>query len=143
MADTKVKDTQVKESNFFKHVLIASLISFIIASYPVYAYAASVQIYSIICGFGIALINAIAGYMLNRMAFNKPVKVFMAVVFGGMGLRILFICLLLLILLYFAKLDEVSLIASVFYFYIVFSAIEIYHLHTRTEKAKQQAGKTV
>ncbi len=120
-----------KGPNFIKQLIIASLIAIIIASYPVYAYANKVQVYSIICGYIIGLINALAGFKLNELAFKKPVKMFMVIVFGGMGIRMMFIAISIVILLYFAKFDEVSLVASVFFFYILFVALEIIYLHKK------------
>lgn len=116
-------------SGFLKQVIYASLAVIIIGVYPVAAYANQVQIYSIISGFLIGLLNAFIGYKLNTLAFNKPVKKFMAVVFGGIGLRILIIFLFLVIFLYFVKLDEITLIGSVFFFYVLFVSLEINYFH--------------
>jgi uncharacterized membrane protein (UPF0136 family) len=120
-----------KDLNFIKHLVIASIIAFVLAVYPVYAYASKLQVYSIISGYVIGLLNALVGYKLNNLAFNKPVKSFMVIVFGGMGVRMMFIAITILILLYFAKLDEVSLVASVFFFYMLFVALEINYLHRK------------
>jgi hypothetical protein len=129
-----------KAPNFINQVIIASIISFIIASYPVYAYASELQVYSIICGYLIGLVNAFSGYKLNNMAFNKPVKMFMILVFGGMGIRMMFIAISIVILLYIAKLDEVSLVATVFFFYILFAALEINYLHKKQLLNKKAAS---
>jgi ABC-type thiamin/hydroxymethylpyrimidine transport system permease subunit len=125
-------------NGFVKHVVIATLIVIVIASYPVSVYANKVQVYSIISGFVIGLLNALIGYKLNSIAFTKPNKSFMAIVFGGMGLRMLAILILLLILLYIANLDEITLIASVFFFYVLYAAIEIIHLNKAQSRSKQQ-----
>lgn len=121
--------TKSSGSGFLKQVIYASLAVIIIGVYPVAAYANQVQIYSIISGFLIGLLNAFIGYKLNTLAFNKPVKKFMAVVFGGIGLRILIIFLFLVIFLYFVKLDEITLIGSVFFFYVLFVSLEINYFH--------------
>ncbi|MFI5212126.1 MAG: hypothetical protein ACHQIH_04530, partial [Ignavibacteria bacterium] len=89
-----------KEPNFIKQLTVASLVAIVVASYPVYAYANKVQVYSIICGYIIGLISALAGYKLNELAFKKPVKSFMVIVFGGMGIRMMFIAISIVILLY-------------------------------------------
>lgn len=134
--------TNGKDPNFIKHLITASIISIVIATYPVYAYASQIQVYSIICGYIIGLINAVAGYRLNELAFKKPVKSFMVIVFGGMGIRMLFIAISILILLYIAKLDEVSLVASVFFFYILFVTLEINYLHKKQLLSKKTVSGT-
>ncbi len=129
---------KVSELSFIKHVIISSIIVFVIAVYPVYIYADKLRIYSILCGYIIGLINAILGYKLNKLAFSRSVKSFMVIVFGGMGIRILIIALLLMVLLYAAKLDEVSLVASVFFFYILFAVLEINYLHRSQIQTKKE-----
>lgn len=119
------------DSKFFKYIIIASLIAIVIAVYPVTIYASAVQLYSFVFGYLISLLNALLGYKLNTMAFNRSVKSFMILVFGGMGIRLMIVSLLMLILLQFTSLDAMSLVGSVFFFYVLFITIEIYFLHTK------------
>jgi hypothetical protein len=126
------------EHSFFKNVLIASLIILLAAAYPVKVYLSQVQIISIICGYLISLLNAFLGYKLNVMGINKPVKSFMVLVFGGMGLRILILVILLLVLLRIAGLDEVSLVGSAFFFYIVFMTLEVLYFHKKQLNIKTE-----
>jgi hypothetical protein len=128
---------------FIKQIAIAGLIVLVIISYPVYAYASELQAYSIASGFMIGLINALIGYRLNEKALSKSTRNFMVIVFGGMGIRMIVIAILLLSLLYIAKLDEVSLVASVFFFYMLFVALEINYLHKKQIKLKQESSDTV
>ncbi|HEY3250560.1 MAG TPA: hypothetical protein VGK25_05525 [Ignavibacteria bacterium] len=120
---------KVSGLGFVNQVIAVSLIILLLCIYPVSIYATNLQVYSIVSGYIIALLNALIGYKLNTLAINKSVKSFMVIVFGSMGLRMMFIAILLLILIYFAKLDELSVVGSVFFFYIVFTSIEIIHLH--------------
>jgi len=131
-----MKNKASSASRFYKHIIVSSLIVFILGFYPVSVYVSDTQFYSIISGYVLGLLNAIAGYYLNTMALNKSIKSFMVLVFGGMGLRMIFIAIVILCLLYFAGLDEVSLVASVFGFYILFVIIELYHLHKRQMEIK-------
>lgn len=133
MSDIGNKDLKPK---FVTHLVLVSVIVFVLAAYPVLVYAASKQVYSIIGGYLIGLVNALIGYKMNEAAFNKPVKVFMALVFGGMGIRIMIIGFSIFMLLYFAKLDEYSLIGSVFVFYVVFLILEITYLHKKQQQVK-------
>jgi hypothetical protein len=126
-----MKPGVISDTQFIKHVVVASIIVLILSSYPVIVYASAIQIYSIICGFCIALINALAGNFLNTLALKKPGKSFMVIVFGSMGIRMMFIAIVLMIMIFFAKLDDFTLVGTVFFFYIIFVSIEIFHLHKK------------
>lgn len=119
----------VTDSGFTKGIIAASLIVIVVCIYPISVYASQVQVYSFVCGYIIALLNALAGNRLNTLALSKPGKSFMVIVFGSMGLRMMFIVIFLVILIYFAKLDDFALVGSVFFFYIIFVSIEIFYLH--------------
>jgi hypothetical protein len=118
-------------TRFLKVIAVYSLITFIIAAYPLYKYTSGVQLYSIISGFVISLLNALLGFKLNVTAFEKSMKSFMVLVFGGLGIRVIIVILFLVILLQFSLFEPFSLIASVFFFYILFISIEIYFLHRK------------
>jgi hypothetical protein len=68
------------------------------------------------------------------MAFKKPVKSFMVIVFGGMGLRIILVGLFLLIAVSFTNLNAASLVGSVFVFYVLFVTLEILYLNKKQLK---------
>lgn len=123
--------------NFLKYAAIISLILIAAAFYPVYKYASEIQIYSFAAGYGISLLNALIGYKLNTMAFGKPTKSFMVLVFGGMGIRLLIVMLILLIILVYSPLDSMSLVGSVFFFYTIFIILEIYFLQKLQGQAKK------
>lgn len=129
------------DSVFLKYVVYSSLIVFAIAFYPVYKYASSLQLISAVYGYLISVINVLAGYGLNSIAFEKKVKSFMVIVFGGMALRMLLVAVLLLVLLYAVKLDPVSLVASVFFFYFLFISIEIKFLYKKSSTGKKNTNR--
>jgi hypothetical protein len=122
---------------FLKYVLIASIIVFVVASYPVYLYASPEQIKAIVYGYLISLVNVVIGFSLNNAALGRKTKSFMVMVFGGMLIRMLIVAVLLLALLYIARLEPVMLTASVFFFYFLFISIEIKFLHKKIKTEKQ------
>lgn len=122
---------------FLKYVLIASFIVFVVALYPIYLYALPKQTESIVYGYLISLVNVVIGFSLNNAALGRKPKSFMVLVFGGMLIRMLIVAVLLLVLLYFAKLEPVMLTASVFFFYFLFISIEIKFLHKKIKTEKQ------
>jgi hypothetical protein len=130
--------TQIRKFDpaFIKYVLYASIIVLIVSFYPVHVYASPLQLRSIIYGYLISLLNVIIGYTLISKGFDKKFKSFMVIVFGGMLVRMVFVAILLFILLYFAKLEPVSLVASVFFFYFLFISIEIIFIHKKSIQNK-------
>ena len=126
-----------KQPGFFKFIVLSSLIVIILGSYPVWKYFTVNQINSFIFGYIVSLMNAIIGYKLNTMAFGKPTKTFMMLVFGGMGIRLILVMLFLVILIQFTTLDSLSLVGSVFFFYTLFISIEIYFLHKQQLQVKK------
>lgn len=126
-----------KQPGFFKFIVLSSLIVIVLGSYPVWKYFTVNQINSFVFGYIISLMNAIIGYKLNTMAFGKPTKTFMMLVFGGMGIRLILVLLFLVILIQFTTLDSLSLVGSVFFFYTLFISIEIYFLHKKQLQVKK------
>lgn len=120
------------ELRFVRNVLLASAVVLILAFYPVYSYASGIQTLSIVCGYFISLANVLIGFGINERAFNKKVKSFMVIVFGGMAVRMVFVLLVLVLLLTFSDLDTISLVSSVFFFYFLFIAIEIHSLYKKS-----------
>lgn len=129
-------DSKYSFGRFVKLLLIVSLITFILAAYPVYVYASRVQIYSFALGFLLSLFNALIGYSMSVKAFGRSVKSFMVMVFGGMGIRLLIVIIFLVLILQFTSMDALSLTGSVFFFYTLFISLEIYFLHKMSAKAK-------
>jgi len=113
---------------FIKYILVWSAIILLIAIYPVFFFASTNQVLSIAVGYAVSFINVIIGYSLNKTALRKNVKSFMVIVFGGMAIRLVVVAIILLILLTYSKLESVSLVSSVFFFYFLFISIEIYFL---------------
>ena len=130
-------ESSSKQPGFFKFIVLSSLIVIVLGSYPVWKYFTVNQINSFVFGYIVSLMNAIIGYKLNTMAFGKPTKTFMMLVFGGMGIRLILVMLFLVILIQFTTLDSLSLVGSVFFFYTLFISIEIYFLHKQQLQVKK------
>jgi hypothetical protein len=117
---------------FIRDIFAASVIVSVLAFYPVYRYASEIQVYSIVSGYLLSLLNILTGFTLNEIAFEKKIKSFMVIVIGGMTLRMVLVIILLVLLLHYAVLDTVYLVSSVFFFYFVFTSIEIYHISKKS-----------
>lgn len=119
---------------FVRDTLTASVIVAVLAIYPVYRYTSEIQLYSILSGYFISLLNVFAGFSLNELAFEKKIKSFMVIVIGGMTIRMIGVIILLVLLLHYTILDTVYLVSSVFFFYFVFTSIEIYNLSKKSSR---------
>ncbi|MGH2575482.1 MAG: hypothetical protein ACRDFC_07265, partial [Ignavibacteria bacterium] len=106
---------------------------FIISFYPIYIYASTTQIYSFIYGYLISFLNVLIGYGLIETALSRGIKKFMAIIFGGMFIRIFLAACLIIVLISYANADTMALVSSVFLFYFVFISIEIHYLHKRNK----------
>jgi hypothetical protein len=114
--------------DFFKKILLASFLVFLIGIYPLSQYASGIQITSIISGYIISLVNAVLGFLMILWALSKSTHSFMVIVFGGMIARMVFIFIILILLISYSNTENVTLISSVFFFYFLFMSIEIFYL---------------
>jgi hypothetical protein len=123
---------QKYDSKFIRDIFAASAAAAFICMYPAYMYASANQLIALGAGYLVSLINILAGFWLYELAYNRNTKSFMVLVFGGMLVRMFFVAVCLLILLYVTRLDTVVLTSSVFFFYFLFMSIEIYHLSKKS-----------
>jgi hypothetical protein len=122
------------ENNFLKTLMIISLAAIVISIFPLVSYSSSKQALSLIIGFVISLANAVAGYVIIERAFNKNIKIFMTMIFGSMAARMMAIAIIMLLIVFLTKLDFIYLVASLMFFYFLFTGIEIYYLQKKNRK---------
>jgi hypothetical protein len=79
----------------------------------------------------ITTINAGLGAISIRSGINKPEKVFLQRLLGGMVIRFFTTLIMLLLSLLFLELNRISFIFSVLFFYIFYLIIEIIYLNFR------------
>lgn len=127
---------------FIRNITIASIIVILVGLYPAITYTSKNQLYSIIVGYFISLLNAIIGYYLNEAALKKSTRSFMNIVFGGMGLRLMFMIIVLILISSLTSLDLMNLALSIFFFYILFTIFEIHFLHKRLLNGKLNLNPT-
>lgn len=127
---------------FLRNLFIASAAVALLSAYPIAVYASSFQLFSIITGYFISLVIALIGFFLNKNAYEKSMKNFMVMVFGGIGIRMIITGILLVIALLFLKLDTVTLVSSVMFFYFLFISLEIHFLHRKTSEDKLNLNTT-
>ena len=122
-------------SGFVKQVGIVVVGALVLGGYPLYAYADAAVVWAGALGCGICVLNALAGCASAVWAFEKPHKVFVRTLFGGMAVRLLAMGLAFFLLIKFTGVHVLGLAISLFLFYVLFQILEIRflmgHLPTR------------
>ncbi len=129
-------------SGFVKQVGLVLAGALVLGGYPLYAYADAAAIWGVVLGCGICVLNALAGCTSAVWAFEKPHKVFVRTLFGGMAVRLLAMGLVFFLLIKFTGVHVLGLAISLFLFYVLFQVLEIRflmgHLPAR-EVSKERA----
>ena len=84
-----------------------------------------ISFYSYLYACIIAFLNHIAFNILLDFSFKKSNQIFLIVNLGGMGLRVLFMLILVFIAIKFLKIDEFKFIFAFFLLYVLFMVYEI------------------
>lgn len=79
----------------------------------------------------ITTFNAVLGTISIKSGINKPEKIFLQRLFGGMVMRFLTTLIMVVIALLFLELNRISFIFSILFFYIFYLIIEIIYLNLR------------
>ena len=77
----------------------------------------------------ITTFNAVLGMISIKSGINKPEKIFLQRLFGGMVMRFLTTLIMVVIALLFLELNRISFIFSILFFYIFYLIIEIIYLN--------------
>jgi hypothetical protein len=86
---------------------------------------------SFILAGAITSCNAGLGVISIRSGINKPEKVFLQRLLGGMVIRFFATLIMLVLALLFLELNRISFIFSILFFYIFYLIIEIIYLNFR------------
>ncbi len=115
---------------------------FISISVIVALYAAFGWLFSVLFGFNsmqntalivsgiLGTINIVVSFIILIYSYDKDIKGFMVNYFGGMGIRLLFLLLIIFLVLKFMQIDIFVFILSLFVLYFVFQTLEIYYIHS-------------
>lgn len=133
--------------DFLKTLMIITLAVIVLSIFPLLSYTTSNQALSLIIGFVISLTNAIIGYRIVEKSLNKNVKMFMTMIFGSMAARMMAIAIIMLLIVFLTALDFTYLVASLMFFYFLFTGIEIYFIQKKNSnpdniKYKEAAANT-
>jgi hypothetical protein len=119
--------------SFPKRILFIVAIAVIIGFYPLYLYG-NIQITkSVIVGTILAILNVLLGYAAIEYSIGKSTTTFFKYVLGGMGIRLFFMALLLVVFIKLFYFHVTALIVSLGIFYGIFLVLEILHIQKKIE----------
>jgi hypothetical protein len=121
-----------------KYLVIGVIISFVVSLSLFFLYQTDNIDYetfrSAFAGIIIALVNYLIGFYLLRIGLNKPDKLFLTIVMGGMVARLFLVLISIIISIKLLKMSQDSFIFAIFTFYIFFLTLEIINLSNRDAK---------
>ncbi len=97
----------------------------VLSGIPLYLYWGIEMVLAAAVGFGIGALNALAGGLSAIWSFDRPQSVFLKTLLGGMVLRMLVICGVLVLLIEITALSIYGLVFSLFLSYLLFQILEI------------------
>lgn len=118
-------------AEFIRQVGLVCIAVLVLAAYPIYAYTGVASLKGVLAGCGIAALNVLAGCLAAVWAFEKPQKVFLKTVLGGMLIRMIGVGLVFLLLIRYTGVDTLALTLSLISFFALFQVFEIRFLATR------------
>ena len=126
---------------FIRQVGLVCIVVLVLAAYPIYAYTGAASLKGVLAGCGIAALNVLAGCLAAVWAFEKPQKVFLKTVLGGMLIRLIGVGLAFLLLIRYTSVDTLVLTLSLISFFALFQVLEIRFLATRLFSRPSEEGR--
>ena len=87
------------------------------------------EITIVLSACGLALAHVVSGFYMTLWAFKKSMKLFMGIVMGGMGIRMLLIGILIVILAKVVNIDIKLFIVTFGIYYLLFQMVELYFIN--------------
>jgi hypothetical protein len=106
--------------------------------WPLMRWGTEAMIQAVCAGGLLCLVNVLAGYAAIEYAFDRSYTFFLKVVLGMMGIRLVLMLLVVALLLAVFRFHAVSLVASLFFFYSVYLALEVMFLQKKMDLKNQR-----
>ncbi|HMV27059.1 hypothetical protein L6Q79_12065 [bacterium] len=90
----------------------------------------------VLCASVVALAHVLCGFYMTRWAFTKSNKLFMSVVMGGMGIRMMLVGIILVIVYKLVAIDIKLFIVTFGVYYLLFQIVEIYFVNRGLQMKK-------
>lgn len=116
---------------FPRQVAVALTIVIALGIYPLVRYGTREIFLAAAAGMFIATANVLVGFAAIEYSFKKSATVFLKVVLGGMGVRMLVMVGLIVVLVKLCEMHIGGLVASLATFYVIFLTLEILFIQKR------------
>lgn len=124
-----MRSSNALKLNFPKQIFVTVAVVVAIGFYPLETFGTTEVIQGCIAGLIVSIVNVFVGYVAIAFSFNTTYTKFIQIVLGGVGLRLLFMSIVLLVLIGVFKIHVVSFIASLFGMYVIFLVLEVLYIH--------------
>jgi len=123
-------------SKFIRNIAIFYLLSFIVILVLNYFEIINeLKFFSIIYAGILSLINVLAAVLLFRYSYKSRHSSFMIFNFGGLGVRVIFLLIAIVLVIKLLNIDKYAFILVFFLFYFISLSLEVvYYLQTTAKK---------
>ncbi len=129
-------------ARFLKQVGLVLVLATILGGYPLFVYYGVEIAWAAAIGCGISTVNVLIGALSAIWSFDKPQAVFLKTLLGGMAIRMVVICIILVLLIKLTTLSVYGLVFSLFLFYVLFQILEV-RLFVRRIEARRRSSEGV
>jgi hypothetical protein len=123
-------------ADFLKLFVITTAIAWILLAFPLYWLGDPMVVWGTLVGWALPTLCFVAGFYTIYRTFHLPLQKLMIAFFGGMVVRLLFIGTVLVIILKLTQLPLISVIASLFGFYVLYLILELYFVNSRLHQVE-------
>ena len=122
---------------FLLELIGISIVVLFLILFLIFLIAGDNKFFEIISGYVVSLIIFILGFLSIIWSFKKSLKIFMAMVVGGMFARFVLIAIALFLFMKYTRIDILYFTLSFFVFYIIYQIYEIRFINMKLSKGKK------
>lgn len=124
-------------NDFLKRLCLVTAIAWLLLALPLYFLGEADILWGTIVGCALPAFCFVVGFYSMCRNLHRPLNKLMIAFFGGMLARMLFIGLAFFLILSLTQLHIVSLVISLFGFYILYLVLELYFVNGRFQHIKE------
>lgn len=119
---------------FINKIIFLSVVILVLSFVIIYAFDLEVYIIPLLLGWLISFLNVLAGSVVINRSFKEEGTGFINKILLSLVVRLFTVVGLLFVLIYFLRLDKLSLAVVFFFFYTIFLILEINFLTLKSKK---------
>jgi hypothetical protein len=124
-------------ADFLKLFGITTAVAWALLALPLYWLGDPMIVWGTLVGWALPTLCFVAGFYSIYRTFHLPLQKLMIAFFGGMLVRLLFIGTVLVVILKLTQLHLVSVVASLFGFYVLYLILELYFVNGRLHQVEE------